>query len=504
MTTPIAALIISLILSICPTQLLADQSTDTPNNFTRQEAVLLQQLLEQKQQSNQELLQAENAKLQNQLANTNKQIDDRLLQTSHAVDRFSLIIAIIATLITVILFALSIFGYFSVVAKVKEQAQKATEDWVTENETKLRKEIEQLQEEAKKAISDVEKSAAVTIEKIKLQGKYVTEEAQSFTDVLAQAQQSITSGEELDPATKTTLQESSSTTDNTPEDNTFDGWNRRAFAAWSNDQWQKAADSWQQAADASNRQKAQSLFNKGVSLRKLEKPEEEIKAYQQVIDMCAGSDELALKELVANALVNKGLALGELKKPEEEIKACQQVIDMFAGSDELALKEPVAKALVNKGITLGELEKPEEAINAYQQVIDMFAGSDKLALKELVADAFNGWSFVELMRSKKLWLDQPDASKQALENARSKITKATKKPSTANGIHLGNLSYIQWLQKELTTSEKTMKQALGAKEHGGESLYKGTLEDIELYPIEPDTGFKTMLERVWQEIKDDK
>ena len=377
----IIALIFSLFLSICSTPIFADQSTDTANSFTRQEAALLQQLLEQQQHSNQALLQAEHDKLQVQLDHLNTRIDDNV---SHVSD-ISLAIALFAILITVILFALSIFGYFSITTKAKEQAKEATKVWIGDNTKELRIEIDTLQEEAKEAIAKVKNKAALAIATMKLHEEQV---AQKVEEAKRQIQSSITkhdgsrigAKEEqqlLDAKGKEALQIASEQIISTKEKTKyrFDDWNTLAFAAWSNKEKQGAADYWQNASDAqdaSEQQKAQALFNKGIALGTLNKVEEAISSYEQVIEQFSESQELALQELVAKALINKGITLGTLNKVEEAISSYEQVIEQFSESQELALQEQVASALFNKGIALGTLNKVEEEISSYEQVIEQF------------------------------------------------------------------------------------------------------------------------------------
>ena len=69
------------------------------------------------------------------------------------------------------------------------------------------------------------------------------------------------------------------------------------------------------------------------------------------------SSEPALREQVAMALVNKGVALGALNRNEEEIAAYEDVVARFGQSSEPALRESVARALINKNEVLERLSQ---------------------------------------------------------------------------------------------------------------------------------------------------
>jgi len=64
--------------------------------------------------------------------------------------------------------------------------------------------------------------------------------------------------------------------------------------------------------------------------------------------------EPALREWVAKALVNKGITLGRLNRSEEEIRVYDDVVRRFGDAPEPALREQVAKALRLKAVILGE------------------------------------------------------------------------------------------------------------------------------------------------------
>jgi hypothetical protein len=51
----------------------------------------------------------------------------------------------------------------------------------------------------------------------------------------------------------------------------------------------------------------------------------------------------------AKAVVDKGISFGELERHEQAIDCYDEVIDRFGATEDLNLRDQFAKALVNKG-----------------------------------------------------------------------------------------------------------------------------------------------------------
>ena len=148
-------------------------------------------------------------------------------------------------------------------------------------------------------------------------------------------------------------------------------------------------------------QAAKGLFNKGVALGNLNRKEEAITVYDDVVRRFEDAKEPALREAVARALVNKGITLGNLNRNEEAITVYDDVVRRFEDAKEPALRELVARALVSKGITLGALDRSEEAIAVYDDVVRRFEDAKEPALREAVARALvnKGFTLGALKRS---------------------------------------------------------------------------------------------------------
>ena len=129
------------------------------------------------------------------------------------------------------------------------------------------------------------------------------------------------------------------------------------------------------------------LVNKGLILVRLNQPKKALAAFDEVVRRFGESENPALLELAAKALVNKGITLRTLNRPEEALAAFDEVVRRFGESENPALLEQIAKAFVNKGSTLGTMNRPEEELAAYDEVVHRFGASDTLALLEQVAKA---------------------------------------------------------------------------------------------------------------------
>ena len=134
------------------------------------------------------------------------------------------------------------------------------------------------------------------------------------------------------------------------------------------------------AKDTLNRTELQELMDTmwSAALNVSDDSEVELNAYELVIQIAnilatQNTSEKSLRQRLASALIMKGITLGSLDRGEEEIVAYDEVVKRFGDATEPAIRERVASALVNKGITLGSLNRSEEEIVAYDDVVKRFA-----------------------------------------------------------------------------------------------------------------------------------
>ena len=132
---------------------------------------------------------------------------------------------------------------------------------------------------------------------------------------------------------------------------------------------------------------AGALFNKGVALGALERSEDELAVYDDVVARLGAATEPALRELVARALFNKGVRLGALERSEDELAVYDDVVARLGAATEPALREQVARALFNKGVRLGALERSEDELAVYDDVVARFGAATEPILRQAVAMA---------------------------------------------------------------------------------------------------------------------
>ena len=618
------SLVSTLSIAIC---LAASWPCTAKESVSQDDLSAQKELLQAKLDANKELTQKDIEILYKRFDAVDKRIDDQVSRVSdigNSVDRFTTIIGVIGTLITVLLTLGGLIGYFSVVAKVRETAQETAKKWLQENEKELRSRTDTLHSNAQEAINTT------------LEG--VTNSASEAKAAMERAQKEIGRTQPDAPATPVsrkdteTLQRRSEELKSIPENSySFDDWNTRAFAAYNDGRLERAALYWENAAKipaAGAENSASALFNQGVSLGQLHKHdaaiaafdqlisrytndtsnalreqvakaivnsgathgqmgdnEKEIAAYEQVIAAYSSDPTPTLREQVARAMVNKGFTHGQMGDNEKEIAAYEQVIATYSSdpapalreqvaktmvnkgathgqmgdnekeiaayeqviatySSDPALREPVARAMVNKGATHGQMGANDKAIATYEQVIDTYSSDPAPALREQVAKAMvnkgithgkmgnndkeiatyeqvidtyssdpapalheqvtralNCKGFTLLLSAKEqLVSGDGHQANNLLQKGETDLQAAVeRKPQW--GIALGNLAYIQWLLKRPAESEATFRDALTAKDDGGEHLYKDTLDDITQHPIPEDAAFREMVTRVWTEFQ---
>jgi tetratricopeptide (TPR) repeat protein len=132
---------------------------------------------------------------------------------------------------------------------------------------------------------------------------------------------------------------------------------------------------------------ATALYNKGATLGKLGKSEEEIAEYDLVVKWFGGRDDTVLVERVAAALNNKGLALGDLGKLDEAIISFDEVITRCKNRNETIIVEKVVSSLSNKGVILNKLGKSVEALEIYDGIVSRYGSTDEVTVAEKIANA---------------------------------------------------------------------------------------------------------------------
>lgn len=381
-----------------------------------------------------------------------KRLDDQLTQSGQGVDRLGVYASLLGMLVTVILAALGVIGYVTVARRTKQEAQNAAKQWFDEKSQNLKQTIVALEDQAKKSFSQHEKDvdAHAAEAKARLSARGLENTPTSNGDDSQRASDVNVVRASADELTKK------------PEESySFDDWDMRAFAASGDNKLNDAVYFWSRAAEVPN----------------------------------AG----ALK--VSRALLNKGITQGQLQQYKEAIATYEEVLRRFGDASELALHALVGRALVSNGTAQGLLGQYEAAIQAFAEVLRRFGDASESALRELVRKASNGIGFCRLCQAKQVWSTDQTLAKQLLDAAGKATEQAIESPSV-NGVFLGNRAYTRYLQGDVAGAEVDFRNALAAKDDGGESLYQATLKDLDIHPIPEDAGMRALVERLWQQWSD--
>ena len=138
------------------------------------------------------------------------------------------------------------------------------------------------------------------------------------------------------------------------------------------------------ASNVAQEQVARALVNKGVNLDNLNRYEEAIAAYNDLITRFGNSQDPKIQGDVAIALFGKGNDLGNLHRYEEALAAYNDVITRFGNSQDPKIQKAMAMALFNKGVYLAELHRYKEAIAAFNDVITRFSNLNNPIIKYLI------------------------------------------------------------------------------------------------------------------------
>jgi tetratricopeptide (TPR) repeat protein len=123
------------------------------------------------------------------------------------------------------------------------------------------------------------------------------------------------------------------------------------------------------------------LRNKALTLRQLDRREDEIAVYDEVVVRLATSTESPLREQLVRALINKGVVLGALDRHEDEIAVYNEVVVRLADATESPLLGLLGLAFVYTGEALAHLGSGEgEALDHRGTSEDEIAAYDKLSL----------------------------------------------------------------------------------------------------------------------------
>ena len=129
------------------------------------------------------------------------------------------------------------------------------------------------------------------------------------------------------------------------------------------------------------------IIKKAELLYKLERFEDVLPAYNDVISYFDDSDKDHLKEAVAKAVINRVAVLNKLNREDDLLPALDEVIERFENSSTNEYYEQASMAMLQKSQLL-EDGSPEVLLSLYTDIIDRLRNASSPKIKNQVDDIF--------------------------------------------------------------------------------------------------------------------
>lgn len=136
-----------------------------------------------------------------------------------------------------------------------------------------------------------------------------------------------------------------------------------------------------------NEKVEKALIKKAELLYKLERFEEVLPAYNEVISFFDDSDKEHLKEAVAQAVINRVAVLNKLDKDDELLPALDEVISRFEDSSTTEYYDQASMAMLQKSQLL-EGASTDVLLPLYESIIDRLQNASTPKIKNQVDEVF--------------------------------------------------------------------------------------------------------------------
>lgn len=172
------------------------------------------------------------------------------------------------------------------------------------------------------------------------------------------------------------------------------------------------------------------------------------------------------------------------------------------------IKELLSFNQIGKATVLGEMGQTQEAFNLLENIKSEVVTSNSKNTDELLIGVDIAKGYLSLISAKINWSNEEIRSQfltkgiTVLEEARISNKKLTNQKDQDSNLAtiLGNEAYIVYLLDDNNAlAQEKLVESFSLK---GEKLYKGTLRDISLYPIEEkDAGFNELVKSAWTQVQ---
>jgi len=216
--------------------------------------------------------------------------------------------------------------------------------------------------------------------------------------------------------------------------------------------------------------------------------------YANLIKTYADSQSDNIRPIVANASFQLGEILLQQHQEDKAIQFFDAIIQTYSQDTTPAMRQRVAQAWQEKGRALQD-SHPADAIATFEQVVRLYGQDTDKGISGIVAFSLNAEAYTRLLIAKRTWHNRAGARTE-LQTALQKLNAALARTPTRSWT-LGNLAYVQWLLGDRSGATASFAKGLSDPENGGATLYKDTINDIALFPIPEDYGFRSMVNQQW-------
>lgn len=473
-------------------------------------------------------------------------VQDKRLDTQNAhIDQSLSILGTLLSYLGIVLALAGLAGYVSVQSKAKKEAQReakaTTNEWFERSSADVQIRLNALQSKLdtleNQAESNFSSHMQLLIDKQALADLAMKNIQQSIIEARS-LYQAIPEGEAQ------ALAEAAQATKNKPEVHfTFTDWNYRAFDALSKGDKENAIQYWLAAAKSNSISpiaKSQALFNAGTTLANLNRHDEAVAIFDEILqtfdersmpdlernvaqalngkivslgiqaryDEALANADLFLERFINSqqpdvqteirtALLHKSVTFQKMERHDDCLVTYDEILKRFEQSEDENAKAWCLTALTSKGITLNKMGRNEEGIAILDSIIAKHAEDETETIRKEVGKAMNSKGYWLLCKAKENWADTVRRIR-FLEQAHTILMQAIIY-YPKNAFILGNLAYNSHLRSDSTIDVTNfLKEALSI---GKKNLYEETINDLNVFPLGPrDDAFRDLLNYTWSVI----
>ncbi len=195
---------------------------------------------------------------------------------------------------------------------------------------------------------------------------------------------------------------------------------------------------------------------------------------------------------VARCLLRRGVSLGRSGRHEEGLQTAIDLVAAYRDSSQIAMKQIVAWAEVNRTWALGELGRFSESFSAASEFLQLYETLGESEFGEQIGRAHNTCGFTKLIFAKQAWPDEANMNrplKEAIYHFDRALALDPEK-----GMVMGNIAYANFLLGNADAAQTHLTEAFRI---GGARIRKFEIDDSKICEIPPDAEFRKLIDAAW-------